>query len=59
GVPRDPVIAYAWYEIAAARGNAKARANRDQLIRNLELDQLREGQQLAEEYAQRYRTPLP
>jgi hypothetical protein len=45
--------------VAAARGNAKARANRDQLTRHLSSEQLAEGQRLAEEYAQRYRPALP
>lgn len=59
GTPQNPAMAYAWYEVAAARGNAKARFNRDQLIQNLDPEQLQEGQRLAEEYAQRYRPPLP
>ncbi len=35
GAPADPVAAYAWLEVAALRGNAQARLERDRLLPTL------------------------
>jgi hypothetical protein len=59
GVPRNPVLAYVWYSLAAAGDNGKARFNRDQIVPELNSEQLVAGQRLAADYAERYRPASP
>ena len=48
GVESDPVAAYAWFALAAARDNRVARENRNHLRHRLSAEQLRRAQAQAE-----------
>ena len=60
GVPRDPIQAYKWYDVAAARFPASAADNRAQAARSRDLvaakmtpPQIAEAQKLAKEWSPR------
>lgn len=56
-VPRDPVIAYALYNLAAAGGHDKAQGSRNALAEELSPRQIAEGQALSSKW--KVGTPLP
>lgn len=49
GVKQDPVLAYMWYSLAAAAGNADAAARLGDLAREMTKEQVAEARRLAEE----------
>ena len=49
GVLKDHMVAYAWYNIAAANGAANAENERDIIIKDMTDAQIAEGQKLAHE----------
>jgi hypothetical protein len=49
GVPRDDVMAYALFNVAAASGHEEARNNRDRVLKELSSSQIQKGQSLATE----------
>lgn len=53
GVPRDFVLAYTWYNLASAGGNASAAELRDQLQQQMSADQIAQAQHLATEFRPR------
>lgn len=55
----DRVTAFAWYSVAAARGNAKAAHNREQIIRLLSPAQQAQGQRLGTEFIRDYGISAP
>ena len=50
GAPKDDVIAYKWWLLAAAQGSDGAKANIEILERNLTSEQRAEGQRMAREF---------
>ncbi len=50
GVPKDYVMAYMWFNLAAAQGNGGAIIFRDTLGKNLTLEQIAEAQRLSREF---------
>ena len=58
GVPEDDIESYAWSSIAAAQGNAIAKANKAKDDRQFSRSQLAKGEKLAREYWERYATPF-
>jgi len=50
GVPKDAVLAYAWYNIAAAGGYDPAKTNLARVEGSLAADELRESQSLSREW---------
>ena len=53
GVAKDDVIAYMWYNLAAASGHEKAKRNRDILAKEMTRDQIAEAQRLSREWKPR------
>ena len=53
GIPKDYVMAYMWLNLAAAKGNASARINLDNLEKEMTPDQIAEAQRLASEFTRR------
>jgi len=49
GVPEDNVTAYAWVNIAAANGDAKAKKNRDSIAKEWTPDQIAKAETLSKE----------
>ena len=47
GLPDDYVLAYAWYNLAAAQGNEVARKNKDNLRTRMTPDQIARAQELS------------
>lgn len=47
GVEKDPIVAYAWYNIAAAGGYAKSKGNLTRVEKTLPQEGLREAQRLS------------
>jgi TPR repeat protein len=50
GVPKDLVIAYMWLNLAAAKGEPNAKANRDNIERQMTPDQIAEAQRLSRQW---------
>ena len=50
GVPEDDVLAYMWYNLAAAQGNELAQGNKDTTERRMTREQIAEGQRLSTEW---------
>lgn len=53
GVPRDPVIAYAWYDLAAANGHRNAAKARDQVAKLMSQDDVRKAVDLAQSWIEK------
>ena len=51
GGPTDPVQSYAWLEVAALRGNAQAKVERNRVLPTLSLDQQAAASQLVQSLA--------
>jgi len=58
GVLEDYVQAYAWWSIAATRGNADAKTNKGILNKKMTRGQIAKGQELASEYWEKYVVPF-
>ena len=54
GVPQDYVQAYAWITIAAEQGFETAKEPRSRILKSMTPVQIREGQWLSREYAEKY-----
>ena len=52
-VPQDYVIAYAWFNLAAAQGNERAAKNKDMVQESMTPAQVAEGQKLSRELSKR------
>ena len=50
GVPEDIVLAYMWFNIAAAQGNESARNNKDFAEQQMTREQITEAQRLTREW---------
>jgi TPR repeat protein len=50
GVPKDDVLAYMWYDLAAAGGESPSAFNRDRIALRMTPDQIAEAQRLAREW---------
>jgi TPR repeat protein len=50
GVPEDAVLAYMWYNLAAAQGNERAQRNKDLLEERMTREQIAEGQRMSREW---------
>ena len=50
GVPRDYLLAYMWYNLAAAQGNVIAGRDRDDLEERLTREQIVEAQRMSTEW---------
>ena len=50
GVPEDYVLAYMWYNLAAAQGNETAQSNKDRAERRMTPEQIAEAQRLSTEW---------
>ena len=48
--PKNLVLAYMWFSLAAAQGNEEAAKNRDKVARNMTSAQIAEAQKLASEW---------
>ena len=51
GLPKDNVLAYLWYNLAAARGDQRAAEDRDLLARRITPEEIREAQRLSRQFA--------
>ena len=58
GVAQDYTMAYVWYNIAAAQGQADARKNREAVAAELDAASLAKAQKLSKEYFKRYVEPF-
>ena len=54
GVPEDDVLAYMWYNLAAAQGNENAPGNKDILEREMAREQIAEAQRLSTEWIEEH-----
>ena len=50
GVPQDYVMAYMWYNLASIDGNPYRRTNRDLILKKMNAEQIRQGQQKARDW---------
>ena len=50
GVPEDDVLAYMWYNLAAAQGNEEAQYNKDIAESRMTREQIAEAQRLSREW---------
>jgi hypothetical protein len=50
GVPLDYVLAYMWLNLAAAKGDLRAKTNRDRIAAKMTRDQIAEAQKLGREW---------
>jgi len=50
GVPEDIVLAYMWWNLAAAQGIESTRSNKDNLQQQMTRAQIAEGQRLTREW---------
>jgi TPR repeat protein len=50
GVPEDPVLAYMWFNLAAAQGNETAQSNKAQAESRMTREQIAEAQRLSREW---------
>jgi len=53
GVPKDYVVAYMWWNIAAGLGNQSSAGSRDQLEEDMSAEQIAEAQRLSREWMQK------
>ena len=54
GIPKDYVQAYAWFNIAAAQGNEKAKINLETITEYMSATTIAEAQKLSREYWEAY-----
>jgi TPR repeat protein len=54
GTSKDSVLAYVWWNIAAAQGNEGASQNRSFLEKEMTPDQIAKAQKLSKEYYAKY-----
>ncbi len=54
GTPKDNVMAYVWWNIAAAHGNESAANNRGIIEKDMTPNQIAEAQKLSKEYYAKY-----
>ena len=57
GVPQDSVLAYKWYNLAAAQGSKLPRENKDELAKQMNSSQIQEAQRLAREFKPKKENP--
>ncbi|MEH6472964.1 MAG: hypothetical protein V7752_17125 [Halopseudomonas sp.] len=57
GVAKDMVHAYAWYALAASQGDPLGRLHSATLVHELSRQQMKRGNQLAEQYGRLYVAP--
>ena len=50
GVPEDDVLAYMWWNLAAAQGNEDAQEDKDRIEQQMTREQIAEGQRLSREW---------
>ena len=50
GVPEDAVLAYMWYNLAAAQGIESAQTNKDIIEQRMTREQIAEAQRLSREW---------
>jgi TPR repeat protein len=50
GVPQDYVLAYMWFNLAAAQGQKGAKSARDEIAKRMTSEQVEEAQKLAREW---------
>ena len=50
GVPQDNVLAYIWFDLAAAQGNELAQDNKDRAERQMTREQIAEAQRMSSEW---------
>jgi len=50
GVREDVVVAYMWYNLAAAQGNEGARDGKERIVRRMTREQITEAQRLSREW---------
>jgi TPR repeat protein len=50
GVPRDDVLAYMWFNLAAAQGDPNGKGLRDLVAKSMTREQIAEAQKLAREW---------
>ena len=50
GVPEDYVLAYMWWNLAAAQGYEDAQGNKDRLEQRMTREQIAEAQRLSREW---------
>lgn len=54
GTPKNNLIAYVWYNIAASQGDTEAADNRDIIEKEMSRAQISEAQKLSSEYYKKY-----
>jgi TPR repeat protein len=54
GIPKNKVLAYVWWNIAAAEGIEVAVNNRDLIEKDMTPNQIAEAQELSKEYYAKY-----
>jgi TPR repeat protein len=54
GTPKDNVMAYVWWNIAAAQGNESAANNRGIIEKDMTSNQIAKAQKLSKEYYAKY-----
>ncbi len=57
GVPKDNVLAYHWFNLAAAQGNETARKNKPILQNMMTAAQITEAQKLSSEFKPKVEVP--
>jgi TPR repeat protein len=55
GVPENMVLAYMWFNLAAAQGDEMARKYKDQAASVITREQIAEAQQLSREWMEKHR----
>ena len=50
GVPEDDVLAYMWYNLAAAQGHEDSQARRDVIGQQMTREQIAEAQRMSREW---------
>ena len=58
GVPENYLRAYAWYSIAATRGDNHAKEKKYSIKKEMAREQIAKGQELATEYWKKYVVPF-
>ncbi|MFT5815787.1 MAG: hypothetical protein ACI9VT_003562 [Psychroserpens sp.] len=53
-MPKNKVLAYVWWNIAAAQGSEVAANNRDLIEKDMTPNQIAEAQELSKEYYVKY-----
>jgi TPR repeat protein len=54
GTPKNKVLAYVWWNIAAAQGNESAANNRGIIEKDMTSNQIAKAQKLSKEYYAKY-----